>query len=192
MGEKQFAIFGFIKVYEAMRRALRKQAPTRGVWCNGGRSGRSGVFIVGGGGRLFWTCHIAPLWRMKTNPAVHVSASGSRQMHTWRGPCGGFSGENLWCWKAEAKCCNLVYLETWGPWKRVAPCWNVTPDRFQVYCLKASAVARGAWTWMVFCCNLSPAEHDVPAVPPTDTFTSHTASQHLPIKTQYSLTSSAW
>lgn len=116
------------------RRALHKQAPTRGVWCNGGRSGRSGVFIVGTHWwRLFWTtCHIAPLWRMKTNPAVHVSESEGQQAnaHVTRPMWWLFRGKPLTLKGGGEMVQSCVYLETWGSWKHVAPRWNVTPDRF--------------------------------------------------------------
>lgn len=101
--------------------------------------------------RLFrTTCHIAPLWRMKTNPAVHVSECEGQQAHshTWRGPCGGFSGENLWCQKAEVKCCDLVYLQTGGPLKpRALAHTSVTPDTVQVHCWGVGLLLWSASAW---------------------------------------------
>lgn len=47
--------------------------------------------------RLFrTTCHIAPLWRMKTNPAVHVSECEGHQAHSHTRDAGhvaGFQGK---------------------------------------------------------------------------------------------------
>ncbi len=74
------------------------------------------------------------LVRMKTNPAVHVSESRGQQAdaHVTRPMWWLFRGKPL-----TRKCCNLVYFETWGPWKHAAPRWNVSPDRSRVYCWKA-------------------------------------------------------
>lgn len=143
------------------RGVLCKPAPSRDV-CDVMEAGQDygGVFIVrthccshgGGCSGQHVTLHPCDGWKL-IQPPVWASAKGSGLTRTWCRPCGGFSGENLWCQKAEVKCCNLVYFETRGPLNPGGPRRHVTPDGFQVHCSKASAVhvsAPGAWMGIVF------------------------------------------
>lgn len=177
------------------RRVLCKPGPTRDV-CDVMEAGQDygGVFIVGthccshGGGSSgqHVTLHPCDGWKL-IQPPVWASAKGSRLTRTWCGPCGGFSGENLWCQKAEVKCCNLVYLETRGPPKPRGPSptchsWQISGSLLESVCSPCFR-SRGFDGDCVCCCNRSLLEQNVPAVPRTDIFTSHTASQHLPFNT---------
>ncbi len=129
------------------RRALRKQAPTRGVWCNGGRSGRSGYFIVW---THWWkedcseqhvTLHPCDGWKL-IQPSMWARAGGSRQdAHVTRPMWWLFRGKPLTAERRNA--CNLVYFEAESV-QPLAEMSVLTGSR--VYCWKASAV----WMWMLF------------------------------------------